>query len=78
MNELSQYFVEQCKSARDLKLYNIKNRLNLIEFDSFFKETNKHMVNNRLVEITPNYRKTDFSRPKPIKNCLNYLKLKKY
>ena len=69
MNELSQYFVEQCKSARDLKLYNIKNRLNLIEFDSFFKETNKHMVNNR---------KTDFSRPKPIKNCLNYLKLKKY
>ena len=56
MKELSKYLVEQCRSAQVLKVYNIKNRLNTIEFDTFFKRSNVHMVNNRLIEITPTYR----------------------
>lgn len=52
MNELSLYFVAQCKEKQKQKIYQKKNRLDLIDFNNFFKNSGKQELNNKFVSCS--------------------------
>ena len=76
MKSLSQYLVEQQKSAQKLKIHNKKNRLNHIDFNDFFKYSGNIEINNRIVSAC------NFPQPMPDRviydNDMSKYRLKKY
>ncbi len=49
MKSLTQYVVEQLKSAQKQKIHNKKNRLNHIDLNDFFKYSGNIEIKNRFV-----------------------------
>tara|TARA_R110002012_G_scaffold16404_4_gene63412 strand:+ start:12895 stop:13155 length:261 start_codon:yes stop_codon:yes gene_type:complete len=75
MKKLSQYLVDQLRSKQNLIKYNKENRLDTIEMDNYFKNSEKIEISGKFVKACryilpiPNF--------VPVKNDMSKYKLNK-